>query len=101
MAPGWFHTLDPVTTPVVAITGSTAAHRRANVYNYVLEYGCGVDPVASEYARPPRDRDRQPRRADRRGRARQLDARSVSADCAFNAVTLPSPIAISSTRSST
>jgi hypothetical protein len=90
LAPDWFHNLDPVATPVVAITGSTAAHRRANVYSYTLEYGCGVDPVASEYARPGHV-------IATGSPAAPLDDAvlgswaigGVTADCAFGVVTLP------------
>jgi hypothetical protein len=88
--PGWFDTVDPLTTPMVAITGSTAAHRRGNAYSYVLEYGCGVDPVASEYARPghviatgspgvPLDE----------AVLGNWAIGGVTADCAFDALTLP------------
>jgi len=42
-SPGWFHTLDPLRTPVVDIVGRVAA-RRTGSYRYIVEYGIGVEP---------------------------------------------------------
>ncbi|MEB2285259.1 MAG: FG-GAP-like repeat-containing protein [Myxococcales bacterium] len=89
-APGWFRTLDPTTTPMVVVTGSTAAYRRANRYDYTLEYGCGVDPVESEYARPGHViAAGTPAAAIDAGILGTWAIGAVSADCAFDAITLP------------
>ncbi|MCC6763419.1 MAG: VCBS repeat-containing protein [Deltaproteobacteria bacterium] len=89
-SPGWFHTLDPTATPMVTITGSTAAHRRANAYTYTLEYGCGVDPVASEYARAGHlIATGTPAAPIDEAILGTWAIAAVAADCAFDAVTLP------------
>ena len=90
LTPGWFNNLDPTSTPMVAVTGSTAAYRRANVYSYTLEYGCGVDPVTSEYGRPGHlIAGATPGAAINAGVLGTWTISGVTADCAFNAVTLP------------
>lgn len=89
-SPGWFHTLDPTATPMVAITGSTAAYRRAHAYTYTLEYGCGVEPVASEYARPGHViATGAPVAPIDEAVLGTWAIAAVAADCAFDAVTLP------------
>ncbi len=90
VAPGWFDTLDPTTTPMVTITGSTAAERRGNAYSYVLEYGCGVDPVESEYARPGHViATAAPGAAIDEAVLGTWAIAGVGADCSFDALTLP------------
>ena len=92
LAPGWFSTLDPPTTPMVPITGSTAAHRRGQAYSYVLEYGCGVDPVETEYTRPGHlIASGTPGAAIDESLLGTWALGAVAADCAFNAITLPLP----------
>src|SRR3954464_5473145 len=75
---------------MVAITGSTAAYRRGNEYSYVLEYGCGVDPVEGEYGRPGHMiATGTPGAPIDDGMLGTWAIGAVSADCAFNALTLP------------
>ncbi len=42
----WFDTLDPARTPSVAVTGSAAARRAPGAFDWTLEIGCGVQPLA-------------------------------------------------------
>ncbi|MDJ0789579.1 MAG: S8 family serine peptidase, partial [Myxococcota bacterium] len=43
----WFDIVDPVATPSVEVTGSAAARRSIDgSFDWVLEVGCGVNPVA-------------------------------------------------------
>lgn len=44
--PGWFATLDPVATPNVALLGSARAVRVGNQFDWELQVGCGVQPLA-------------------------------------------------------
>ena len=46
--PDWFETLDPERTDSVDIVGSVAA-QRAGSYEYILEYGFGVEPLEEEF----------------------------------------------------
>jgi hypothetical protein len=49
LTPGWWETLDPVRTPVVTVTGATAATRAAS-YGWELAAGCGVQPTEDRFA---------------------------------------------------
>ncbi|MGH7895865.1 MAG: hypothetical protein ACREQL_14430, partial [Candidatus Binatia bacterium] len=90
LTPGWFHNLDPVVTPTVPITGSMAAYRRAQVYTYRVEYGCGVDPVEAEFQRAGHlIASGAPGAAITGGLLASWAIGGVPADCAFNAITLP------------
>ncbi len=90
VAPGWFHNLDPAVTPSVSIIGSAAAYRRAQAYDYTLEYGCGVDPVDAEYARPGHlIATGTPGGAIDAAVLGTWALGGVTADCAFDALTLP------------
>lgn len=90
LTPTWFRTLDPTVTPMVTITGSTAAYRRGQAYSYVVEYGCGVDPVESEFQRPGHLlASATPGAAITNGVLATWAIAGVSADCGFNAITLP------------
>ncbi|HXJ33682.1 MAG TPA: S8 family serine peptidase [Candidatus Eisenbacteria bacterium] len=48
LAPDWWTTLDPQSTPAVPITGSAAA-RRATSFGYELAFGCGVQPTEDRF----------------------------------------------------
>jgi hypothetical protein len=90
VAPGWFHNLDPVATPAVAITGSVAAYRRAQNYTYTVEYGCGVDPVEAEFQRGGHlIASGAPGVALSNALLATWAIGGVPADCAFNAIVLP------------
>jgi hypothetical protein len=90
VAPGWFHNLDPTVTPAVAITGSVAAYRRAQNYTYVVEYGCGVDPLEAEFQRGGHViASGEPGVALQDALLATWTIGGVSADCAFNALSLP------------
>ncbi len=88
-APAWFQNLDPTVTPMVPITGAMAALRRANVYTYTIEYGCGVDPVDGEFTRPGHLIASGAPGAPVNGVLANWSIAGVTADCAFNAITLP------------
>jgi hypothetical protein len=90
LTPGWFQNVDPTLTPAVTIVGSTAAYRRGQAYSYTLEYGCGVDPVDGEYARAGHlIASGAPGVAIVDATLGTWTLGGVSADCAFNAITLP------------
>ncbi len=90
LTPTWFRTLDPNVTPMVTITGSTAAYRRAQNYSYVVEYGCGVDPVESEFQRPGHlIASATPGAAITNATLATWAIGGVTADCGFNAITFP------------
>ena len=42
--PTWFQVIDPIRTPNVTLSGFTGA--RSGSYNYVVEYGIGLDPTS-------------------------------------------------------
>lgn len=89
-APGWFEILDPSATPVVDVTGSVAAKRRANNFTYSLEYGCGVDPVEAEFSRGGHlIVSASPGVAIENDLLATWDISSVTADCAFGSLVLP------------
>jgi len=48
LAPDWFQVLDPSVTPVISVDGYVAANRSSS-YSYVVEYGVGLDPAASDF----------------------------------------------------
>ncbi len=90
LTPGWFRDLDPTVTPMVPITGSVAAYRRAQSYTYTVDYGCGVDPVDGEFARAGHlIASGTPGVAITDALLGTWAIGGVSADCAFNAITLP------------
>jgi hypothetical protein len=47
-SPAWFAPLDPVTTPLVPISGYVSA-RRATSYVYQLEYAMGLEPLDAAF----------------------------------------------------
>jgi len=90
LTPSWFRNLDPTVTPSVAITGSTAAYRRAQNYTYTVEYGCGVDPVESEFQRPGHlIASATPGAAITGGTLATWAIGGVTADCSFGSIVLP------------
>ena len=102
LTPGGSATSTRRSTPAVTITGSTAAHRRAQAYTYTLEYGCGVDPVEGEFQRPGHLlASGAPGAAVTPVTLATWALGGVTADCAFNAITLPVADRHSSTRSTT
>lgn len=90
LTPSWFRNLDPTVTPMVTITGSTAAYRRGQAYSYAVDYGCGVDPVEAEFQRPGHVlATGTPGAAITAGALATWAIGGVPADCAFGAITLP------------
>ncbi len=90
LTPTWFRNLDPTVTPSVAITGSTAAYRRAQAYTYTVDYGCGVDPVEAEFQRPGHlIATATPGAAITGATLATWAIGGVDADCSFNSIALP------------
>src|SRR5690606_28148566 len=48
IGPAWFDVIDPVKTPNVAVVGSARAVRADDSFAWVLEVGCGVQPLEYE-----------------------------------------------------
>jgi hypothetical protein len=89
--PAWFTNVDPAETPILEITGTAAAWRVANAADYVVDWACGVDPAAADFAIPGHTIASSALGgvAIEDDLLATLDAAAASTECGFASLTLP------------
>ena len=88
-SPSWFVNVDPVATPLLAITGTAAAQRNSNVASYVVDWACGVDPLESEFSGHTLTAAALGGVPITGGPLATLDTAAAATECDFASLTLP------------
>jgi hypothetical protein len=90
-SPGWFETIDPTVTPLLDILGTVAAQRDSNDFTYTVDWACGVDPLAADYALPGHTLYSTSLSGTwiDDGLLAMLDTTTVETECGFDTLSLP------------